>query len=78
MENAHESQNPLPYFLIESIAGIIADNIEGNPESADFADIRDSLLRPMIVKLLDDSVQKNDSQFVAAANEAIKGCLISL
>jgi len=69
---------PIAFFLIASMAGRMASHMEGNPEDATFAEIRDSYVRPALISLLEADPSDNPREFLKAANDAIRRCSISV
>ncbi|MGB4592797.1 MAG: hypothetical protein WBI63_03345 [Coriobacteriia bacterium] len=77
LEAAEEAASPLGYFLVASIVGSIAMRMEGEPVSADLVQVRGEVVLPALARVIDAAEAANAEQLVAAANEAIRGYLLS-
>lgn len=78
LEDAAGDSEPLGYFVIGSIAGYIAEHDEGSPLPADVATIRDEVVRPALLTVLDAAEKSDNDRLVTAANVAINSAILSL
>ncbi len=76
LEVAGDAASPLGYFLVASIAGSIAVRMEGEPVSADAAEVRAEVVLPALASVI-DAAETDAEHLVAAANEAIRSYLLS-
>lgn len=78
MQLVDSESEPLAFFIIATIAGRIADRYDGEPMDGDFAEIRDSILKPFFLEVI-DAFEKHDSErLVIASNTIIKAHMLSL
>jgi len=77
LDRATTAAQPLPYFVVASIAGNIAGSMEGGPVSADVAEVRDKVVRPALTTLIREAESADAERLVRISNDAIRASLLS-
>jgi hypothetical protein len=78
MSLVDSTNEPLVFFVIASIAGRIANRFDGEPMDADFSEIRDSVLQPIMKEAISAYEQHDNEQLVGTLNKLIKTHILSV
>jgi anti-sigma factor RsiW len=77
LDVAGDVSQPLGYFVVASIAGSMAEGMEGDSVSADAAQVRDEVVRPALAAVVAAAETPDVGRLVSVSNDAIRSFLLS-